>query len=121
MKSNKITETKEFLRKAYAILPTDFSLREVRFSINQAIQKIALFENKQVKKEAQARQQEELELKKKQQIGILPFQPYDAKQAISLIDKMIEEEERKINVKGQSQKQSDSQSDDNENLQTFYG
>jgi hypothetical protein len=119
MKVNKIAETRELLRKAYAILPTDFSLREIRFSINQAIQKIALFENKQVKKEAQARQQEELELKKKQQIGILSFQPYDAKQAISLIDKMIEEEERKINVKGQ--KQSDSQSDDNENIQTFYG
>jgi len=113
MKSNKITETKEFLRKAYAILPTDYSLREIRFSINQVIQKITLFENKKAKKEAQAIQQE-LELKMKQQIGILPFQPYDAKQAISLIDKMIDEEERKTNVKGQSK-------NDNEDLQTFYG
>lgn len=116
---NKINDIKLYLNKAYQAASSNYSLREIRFSINQAIQKIALFENKQVKKEAQARQQEELELKKKQQIGILPFQPYDAKQAISLIDKMIEEEERKINVKGQ--KQSDSQSDDNENIQTFYG
>ena len=120
MKTNKITETRELLRKAYATLPTDYSLREIRFSINQVIQKITLFENKKAKKEAQTIQQE-LELKMKQQIGILPFQSYDAKQAISLIDKMIKEEERKINVKGQSTKRSDGQANDDEDLQTFYG
>jgi hypothetical protein len=121
MKEKQISDTKELLKKAYSVLPNDFSLREVRLSIYQALQKIELFESKSAKKqEEQRKQQEQAELKRRTEMGIaLPWQTQDVKQAISLIDKMIEEEKSKINV--YKQKQSASQEDNGQDTQTFYG
>lgn len=117
MKDKKIYETRELLKKAYSILPNDFSLREIRFSIQQTLQKIELFEVKHIRRQENIRQQEELAIKQKLQINNLPYQQYDAKKTIGLIDEMIKEEERKINVKQTKPviKQ------DEEDSQTFYG
>lgn len=121
MKEKQIADTKEFLQKAYANLPNDFSLREVRWSIYQALQKIELFETKRHKKqEEQTKQEKQREkLRKEGSIGMtLPWKFSDVTQAISIIDKMIAEEESKINVNKQTKQQVEP---DNEDSQTFHG
>lgn len=122
MKQKQISDTKEFLRKAYAVLPADFSLREVRAYIYHALQKIELFESRSAKKQAeQDKQQEQADHKRRTEMGIaLPWEAQDVTQAINLIDKMIEEEKSKINVYKQKQ-QSVSPEDNSQDTQTFYG
>lgn len=122
MNQKQISNAKELLTKAYSVLPSDFSLREVRAYIYNALQKIALFETRQAKKQEQNKQeQEKAEAKRKSQMEIkLPWQNNDIIQAISVIDKMIAEEESKIN--GYKQKQQSVQPEDNDkDSQTFYG
>lgn len=78
---NKIEEVKKYLQKAYNLLPRDFALREVRFYINQAFQKINKHNDRQIKKEEQ-----KLDFKN----------PYELEKTLAIIDNMIKEENKKI-------------------------
>lgn len=89
---NKIDETKQYLKKAYSSLPPDFALRDVRFAVNQAMQKLEQYETKLNRRETVYKQTEKDYTEERQQW----LNPLDTKNRIDIIDKMIKEEEKKI-------------------------
>ncbi len=94
----------KLLKEAYSSIPHEFAYREVRFYLYHAMQKLENVEKKQSNREKQALEQKivrenlEQEAKKRN----IPTYQNNAflKTKIDIIDKMIEEEYKKIeNIK----------------------
>jgi hypothetical protein len=83
--------TKKHLSNALQSLPNNFALREIRFHINQAIQKLNNFEERKTKKEQKTQYQTWWDMIKN---GInSPVQL--PQRTIDIINQMIEEEKKK--------------------------
>lgn len=116
--------TKDLLKETFASIPHDFSYREVRFYVYQALQRLEKLEKRELAHEKQ-RQQNENENKKKNSPWMPPIyqDPIVAKQTLDLLNKMIESENKiieSVRSKNKTQQKNGNQNEDG-NEQTFYG
>jgi hypothetical protein len=87
----------KLLLDAMKSLPGDFSLREVRFHVNQALQKLRKVEENRAKAAATAAHKKNSQQTWNEMLQNGVQNPYTAGRTLDIINQMLEEENRKLN------------------------
>src|SRR6516162_7596579 len=91
--------TKQLLADAFASIPNKFAYREVRFYVYQAMQRLQKLELRETAKQEQEQEQRIKEEEKRKSAPWMPpiyQENYNIRPTIDIIDKMIADEQKKI-------------------------
>jgi hypothetical protein len=116
--------TSDLLRETFASVPTSFAYREVRFYVYQAMQKLQVLEKREAKKEVQNQEQLKIQEEKRQKYSPFYQNGYNVKPHLDIIEKMIAEEEKKINElqnKRDQLSKPENNEDNDQDIQTLHG
>lgn len=120
--------TKELLTDTFASIPNKFSYREVRFHVYHALRKLQDLEKREaVKERAEIEQRIKEEEKKKHAPWMPPIyqEGYNIKPTIDMIDKLIADEQKKIeeirNKQSQGVRPEEKELEDDDGEQAIHG
>jgi len=93
MSKNNTEQTKTFLQKAISSMPDDFALREVKFHLKQAAQKLEQIEKKRATHEPKQPTQHQ---KWHERLNAGLQNPYTGQNTLNIINDMLSEEQAKL-------------------------